>query len=144
MREPLLLAIEDSDTDFFVIELAVKEAPGPVKIIRAADGEQGLSYLRRQGEFQDAPRPDLVLLNWDLPKKNGGVVLSEMKAEEDLRSIPVVVFTSSERERKKALELGARDFVTKPSTLDGVIRAVHSICSRLTEGSGGLRDSVSA
>lgn len=131
MPERVLLAIEDSDADFFVIQLAVKESSYSVKLLRAEDGEQGLLFLRQEGKYSNAPRPDLVLLNWRLPRRDGGEVLSEIMATEHLRSIPVVVFTSSELERRKALALGAQDYITKPSSLDGIIGAVQSICSRL-------------
>ena len=133
MTERVLLAIEDSDADFFVIQLAVEESPYSVKLLRAEDGEQGLSFLRQEGKYRNAPRPDLVLLNWHLPRRDGGEVLSEILATEHLRSIPVVVFTSSELERNKALALGAEDYITKPSSLDGIIGAVQSICSRLED-----------
>jgi two-component system response regulator len=141
----VLLAIEDNDADFFVIQLAVKESPYAVKLLRPENGEQGLSFLRQEGKYCNAPRPDLVLLNWHLPRKDGGEVLSEILAIEHLRSIPVIVFTSSELERRKAMALGAQDYITKPSSLDGVIGAVHSICSRLESGSadGNRKSSAS-
>ena len=127
----MLLVVEDSDADFLIVELAVKESSVSVDLRRVTDGAQALRFLRQLDEYQNEPQPDLVLLNWNLPKRTGYEVLVEMRTAESLRSIPVVVFTSSARERDTALALGARDFVVKPSTLEGVIRAVQTICSHL-------------
>jgi CheY-like chemotaxis protein len=77
-------------------------------------------------------RPDLVLLNVNLPRKDGFEVLSEIQASDTLRSIPVIVFTSSAltKEKRKALALGAHDFITKPGSLAGLIDTLRSVCSQ--------------
>jgi len=139
MAARVILSIEDSDTEFYLVEIAVKKANVPIRLYRASDGEQGLAFLLKAGPYHEAPRPDLILLNLNLPRKNGFEVLADLQAIESLRSIPVVVFTSSSysMEKDKALALGAQDYVTKPSTLDGLIDVVSRICSRISSSSQG-------
>ena len=133
MSESVLLSVEDSDTEFYLIEMAVKRANLPIRLYRVGDGEQGLAFLKRSVPYQDAPRPDLIMLNLNLPKKNGFEVLADLQGIESLRSIPVIIFTSSSHpaEKDKALALGAQDYVVKPPTLDALVDAVKSICSRV-------------
>lgn len=127
----VVLAIEDNDADFLVMLVAKNELGGEIQLIRAMDGDEAFDFLHKEGAHRNAPTPDLILLNWNLPRRSGGQILLELKQSEDLRRIPVVVFTSAEREKERALELGATDFVVKPTTLDGFLEAVRSICSRL-------------
>jgi CheY-like chemotaxis protein len=112
--------------------MAVEEASVPVRICRVADGEEALRFLQRSNGHEDAPRPDLILLNVNLPKKDGFQVLVEVRATESIRSIPVVMFTSSSRdsERKKALALGAEDFISKPKSLNELIATLTTVCER--------------
>ncbi|MGA8029670.1 MAG: response regulator [Bryobacteraceae bacterium] len=133
MGESVLLSIEDSDTEFYLIEMAVKKANLPIRLHRVEDGEQGLAFLQRWAPYQDAPRPDLIMLNLNLPRKNGFEVLADLQGIESLRSIPVIVFTSSSHpaEKDRALALGAQDYVVKPPTLDALVDAVTTICSRV-------------
>jgi len=95
------------------------------------DGEQALSFLNRRGAFSNAPRPDLIFLDLNLPRKDGREVLAEIKANQDLRRIPVIVLTTSESDNdiKKAYELHANCYVKKPTDLDeylSVIKACES------------------
>lgn len=128
----VLLSVEDNDGEYYVIKMAVEESGIPVRVFRVSDGEQAIFFLEKSHGFELAPRPDLVMLNLNLPKKNGFQVLTEIRASELLRSIPVVMFTSSveTRERQHALALGAEDFVSKPQSLRGLIEAVRSVCVR--------------
>ena len=128
----VLLSIEDNDADYWVIKMALEERGVPVQVCRVLDGEQGLLFLQRTDGYEAAPRPHLILLDINLPKKNGLDVLAHIRSTESLRSIPVVMFTSSslEWERNKALALGAEDFISKPGTLDGLTAALSSVCSR--------------
>jgi len=123
--------------------LLVEDNPGDVVLTRealhscrvhnffhvAADGEQALAYLRREGPFRDAPRPDLILLDLHLPRLNGTEVLALIKADPDLKRIPVVILSSSSAEEDiaRAYDQHANCFITKPVDLDQFIRVVHSI-----------------
>lgn len=139
MRENVLLYVEDEDAAVFLLETALKEASIPVQLYRVSDGEQALAFLRKAGAYEKAPKPDLILLDLNLPRKTGFEVLSEVQREDDLRAISVIVFTSSSlpADRKKSLALGARRYITKPSSFDGFIEAVKEACSSFRNGSAG-------
>ncbi len=132
MASHVLLSVEDSDAEYYIIKIAVQEVDFPVQLWRVADGEKALWFLQKTHGYEIAPRPDLILLNLNLPKKDGFEVLAEIRAVEPLRSIPVIIFTSSSlaTERKRALALGAQDYISKPGTLDGLIDALRSVCNR--------------
>jgi len=91
------------------------------------DGVDALEFLRQDGEYADAPRPDLVLLDLNMPRKDGEDVLEAMQADESLRRIPVVVLTSSESEEDiaKSYELNANAYLTKPVDFDGFVEIVN-------------------
>lgn len=126
-----VLSIEDDDSVEYLLQMAFREVAGDFQMFRVSNGEQGLAFLRRAGQYEDAPKPELVLLNLNMPRISGSEVLVEMKKDEFLKDIPVVVFTSSDldRERAKCLALGARDYISKPSTFEGVLDAVRTACS---------------
>jgi DNA-binding response OmpR family regulator len=136
MNQRVLLYVEDEDAAVFLLETAIKEAAIDVALYRVADGEEALAFLRKTGEYREMPRPDMVLLDLNLPRKNGLEVLSEMRDSQELRSLPVVVFTSSSLaiDKRKSLALGAQDYITKPASFDGFVAAVKSACSHLTNG----------
>ena len=102
------------------------------------DGVEAMTYLRREGSFTEAPRPNLVLLDLNLPRKDGRQVLAEMKADPELRRIPVVVLTTSQAEQDilRSYDLHANCYITKPVDLDRFISVVRSIeeywCSVVT------------
>jgi CheY-like chemotaxis protein len=127
-----------------VIEvLLVEDDPGDVVLIREAfehnkvynalhvvsDGVQALDFLRRQGDYADAPRPDLVLLDLNLPRKDGRQVLAEVKEDAALRTIPVVVLTTSQAEEDiaRSYDLHANAYVSKPVDFDCFIEVVRQI-----------------
>ncbi len=93
------------------------------------DGVEALAFLRQEGEYGDAPRPDLLLLDLNMPRKGGQEVLEEMKGDESLRRIPVVVLTSSEAEEDiiESYDLHANAYLTKPVDFDGFVDIVSSI-----------------
>jgi CheY-like chemotaxis protein len=138
MGKPILLYVEDEDAAVFLLETALKEAHIRVELHRVSDGEQALAFLRHSGAYKKAPKPDLILLDLNLPRKNGLEVLAEMNDSDCLRDIPTIIFTSSalQSDKKKSLALGAKQFITKPATFDGFIEAVKTACSRLPSGSG--------
>jgi CheY-like chemotaxis protein len=138
MAQRVLLYVEDDDAAFLTMQLALREFQAAIELHRAADGEQALAFVRKKAPHEDAPRPDLILLDLNLPKKSGIEVLAELKGDESLRSIPVVMFSSSPRaiDRDRSLELGAEKYLMKPSSFERFVEAVKRACS-LPEGEPG-------
>jgi chemotaxis family two-component system response regulator Rcp1 len=132
MARRVLLSVEDNDADYYIIRMAVRETRFAITMCRVSDGDQALAFLRKCKGYETSPRPDLILLDLNLPKKNGLEVLFEFRASESLRSIPVIMLTSSTLaiDRDSALALGAQDFISKPGTLDGLVNVVSSVCGR--------------
>src|SRR5438552_4072790 len=116
MREVDILLVDDNVGDVLLTKEALKGVKLHNTVNVAKDGVEAMEFLRRQGEFADAPRPDLVLLDLNMPRKNGCEVLAEMKGDPDLRLIPVVVLTSSDADADilNAYHLHANCYVTKP------------------------------
>jgi two-component system, chemotaxis family, response regulator Rcp1 len=132
----VLLSVEDDDAEYHIIKMAVEKCGIPIQVCRVADGEEALLFLQKTRGYELAPRPDLILLNLNLPKRDGFEVLTDIRDTDALRSIPVIIFTSSSltSERQKALDLGAADFISKPGTLDGLLETIRSVCFQfLTE-----------
>ncbi len=131
MGDPVMLSVEDNDADYYLIKMAVRETGLAIEMCRVSDGEQALAFLRRSPGHELSPRPDLILLDLNLPRKTGLEVLSDIRGSDSLRSIPVVVFTSSSLaiDKKTALALGAHDYRRKPGSLDAMAEAVSSVCS---------------
>ncbi|HUE77100.1 MAG TPA: response regulator [Longimicrobiales bacterium] len=132
-REPTspaeILLVEDNPADVRLTREALREAKVRSNLHVASDGVEALALLRKEGAYADAPRPDLILLDLNLPKKDGREVLKEIKGDRSLRSIPVVILTSSQAERDivRAYELHANCYVTKPVELAQFIHVVQSI-----------------
>lgn len=124
-----ILLIEDNPADVLLTREAFRESRYLPKISVAEDGEVALRYLRRQGRYADASRPDLILLDLNLPKKDGRELLAELKADPYLRQIPVIVLTTSEAEQdiERAYELHANCYLTKPFDINEFVRKVRSI-----------------
>ena len=124
-----LLLIEDNEGDIFLTTQAFKSAKVSNNLSVVRDGEEAMEYLNRQGKYSSATRPDLVLLDLNLPKIDGRQVLGNMKADPELRSIPVVVLTSSQAEKDvaKAYDLQANAYVVKPVDFENLGRIVSSI-----------------
>ena len=128
-RRVRVLLVEDSRTQAALIA-AILESYEVLDLIRVLeDGEQALAYLRREGAHADAERPDLVLLDLHLPKKDGIEVLREVKADPDLRQIPVVMLTSSDRQDDVAscYAAGASSYITKPVDVEGMERVLKLV-----------------
>lgn len=128
--EPInILLVEDNPGDVRLTVEALREGKVHNHLSVARDGVEALAFLRRQGEFADAPRPDVILLDLNLPKKDGREVLAEIKADERLRRIPVVVLTTSKAEEDilRSYALHANCYVTKPVDLEQFITVVRSI-----------------
>jgi len=124
-----ILLVEDSPDDACLTVDALREGRVRNNITLIEDGVSALAFLRREGRYASAPRPDLILLDLNLPRKNGREVLAEVKHDPDLRRIPVVVMTSwdDEKDIVAAYNLHVNCYVTKPVVLDQFIRVVKSI-----------------
>ncbi len=143
-----LLMVEDNPGDVDLAREALAEAQSFCleNLHVATDGEEAMRYVRRSGEYANAPRPDLILLDLNLPRKDGREVLAELKADPDLRSIPVVVLTSSDAQDDVARSylLHANCYVKKPGELDlflDIVRGIEQFwlsVAQLPEGRCGL------
>lgn len=131
-RRMVILVVEDDPYDFELVERSVKslEKSGVRHELHwAKNGEEALRFLFRQGEYAAAPRPNLILLDWRLPRKSGAQVLAEIKKDEKLRKIPVVVLTVStdEEDMVRAYDSGAAGFLTKPTSRDDFDRLLATV-----------------
>ena len=126
-----VLLVEDSAGDVRLTREALKDAKVHVNLHIASDGIEAMAFLNREGTHQNNPRPDLILLDLNLPKKDGREVLQEIKGNLTLKSIPVVILTTSESEADilRSYLLHANCYITKPVDLDGFLKVVKSIDS---------------
>ncbi len=121
--------MDDNPADARLTLEAFRESKVPSRLNVVSDGAEAIAYLRRQGSHASPRLPHLILLDLNLPKKDGFEVLAEIKGDEGLKKIPVVVFTTSaaEGDIKRAYECHANSYVTKPVELDRFLRVVHTI-----------------
>jgi two-component system, chemotaxis family, response regulator Rcp1 len=126
-----VLLVEDSPGDVRLTKEAFKDAKVHINLHVASDGAKAMAFLKREGEHSNAPRPDLILLDLNLPRKDGREVLAEIKESPTLKSIPVVVLTtsSSEADILRSYQLHANCYITKPVGLEGFLTVVKSIDS---------------
>jgi chemotaxis family two-component system response regulator Rcp1 len=124
-----ILLVEDSESDIVLTQEVLKEAKVVNHLLVARDGEEALRRVRREGDFGDEPRPQLILLDLNLPRKDGREVLRELKEDPDLRRIPVVVLTTSAEERDivAAYDQHVNAYITKPVDIDQFVSVVKSI-----------------
>jgi two-component system, chemotaxis family, response regulator Rcp1 len=124
-----ILLVEDNPVDVMVAEDALTEAKMSNKVHVAEDGEEALDFLHRRGKYVDAPRPDLILLDLNLPKKSGTDVLAEIKQDPNLLDIPVVILTTSEADKDvlTSYSLHANCFITKPVDMKQFTEVIKSI-----------------
>jgi chemotaxis family two-component system response regulator Rcp1 len=128
--QPLeILLVEDNPADVRLTREALNELKQDSRLNVARDGEEALQYLRREGTFSAAPRPDIVILDLNLPRKDGRELLAEIKSDHDLRQLPVVVLTTSRAEQDilRTYDLHANCYVIKPASLEEFIRAIQTI-----------------
>lgn len=129
-NEPVhVLLVEDNLGDVRLTEEALRSARTPHTLHVVRDGVEALAFLRREPPYSRAPRPGIVLLDLNLPRKDGREVLSEMKSDELLRSIPVVVLTSSQADTdiQRSYRLHANGYVTKPADFEQFLEAMRTI-----------------
>ncbi len=124
-----ILLVEDDPGDVLITREAFAENKVRNELSVVSDGETALSFLRREGAFADAPRPDLILLDLNLPRKSGHEVLAEIKSDEHLQRIPVVVLTTSDAEEDilRSYHLHANAYVTKPVDFNRFLTVVRQI-----------------
>jgi two-component system, chemotaxis family, response regulator Rcp1 len=124
-----VLVVEDNPDDVAIVKRAMRKSEVKCELSFARDGQEALDFLYRNGEFEDATRPDLILLDLNLPKIDGLDVLSRIKQDEKLRRIPVIVLTISEHEQDmiKAYDSGASSYMTKPVDSKDFERLINTV-----------------
>ena len=132
-----ILLVEDNPGDVNLTRIALADSSGgthrdrtiEVNLSVVADGVEAMNFLHHQGEYHQSVRPDLILLDWNLPRKDGREVLAEIKADERLQRIPVIVLTTSQAEEDiiKAYNLHANCYITKPVDFHQFMQIVQSI-----------------
>lgn len=127
----VILMADDDDDDFMLTEKALKESKLINTLCRVRDGEELLEYLRGEGQYKDTlcERPGVILLDLNMPRKDGREALQEIKGDPNLRDIPIVVFTTSKAEEDvyKSYKLGVNSFITKPVTFDNLIQVMQTL-----------------
>ncbi len=136
-----LLLVEDNESDIRLTQIALQQAKLKNRLHFVRDGEQALLFLRREGQFVDAPRPDLVLLDLNLPKVSGSEVLREIRADKKLKEIPVVVLSTSDANQDiyRSYELHANCYITKPVDLKkftGVVETIEELWAKTANSPG--------
>jgi CheY-like chemotaxis protein len=124
-----VLVVEDDANDVTIIRRAMLKSDVKCELSFAEDGEEALAFLYRKGKFEDAPRPDLILLDLRLPGRDGLEVLAEIKQDDKLRRIPVIVLTGSTREEDmvRAYDSGAASYMTKPVDSKDFERLIQTV-----------------
>lgn len=123
-----ILLVEDNPGDVRLAQEALRDSKIPSRLNVVSDGEEAMAFLRQQGRYQGCPRPQLILLDLNLPRKDGCEVLAEIKEDPLLRRIPVLVLTTSRagQDVTRAYDLHANCYIAKPLDLDQYIAVVHS------------------
>ncbi len=126
---PEVLLVDDNPADIALVQEALAQTKRQSKISSVADGEQAVAFLFRRGSYANQVRPNLVILDLNLPKKDGRAVLKEVKSDADLRKIPVIIFSSSQAndDIAKSYQLGANCYVSKPVNLKSYFATLQSI-----------------
>lgn len=124
-----ILLVEDNPGDIDLIKEALEDAGVTNKLNVVRDGQEALAYLRKEGSYAKAKRPGIILLDLNLPRKDGREVLKEVKADANLRSIPVIVLTTSgdEEDIARAYDLRANCYITKPMDFEQFMRVIRSM-----------------
>ncbi len=125
----IILLIEDNRGDIRLIQEALKSTSAPCQVFTVRDGVEAMNYLRQEGEYQDSVCPDLILLDLNLPKKDGREVLAEIKADPALQHIPIIVLTTSRNEEDifKSYDLHVNCYISKSRNLAQLFRIVRGI-----------------
>lgn len=129
MRTFSILLVEDHPADVLLTRKALERVPTPTEMHVAIDGIDAMQFLRKEGRHTQAPRPDLILLDLNMPRRDGRAVLRELKSDDSLRIIPVIVLTTSSASHdiKLAYSLHANGYVVKPVAFDDFVSALLAI-----------------
>jgi chemotaxis family two-component system response regulator Rcp1 len=129
MRSFNILLVEDNPADVVLAVEAMKESPISHSLSVVSDGHKAIAYMLHQGKYADVQRPDIVILDLNLPKKNGFQVLKEIKENPHLRCIPVIIMTTSsdQNDIRQACELKANSYIVKPLNFERFAKVIHSI-----------------
>lgn len=129
LRTPDVLLIEDNEADADLVKEAIAEGPISIRLHVVRDGEEAMAFLKRAGYFADTPRPELIILDLNLPKKDGREVLREVKEDPKLCSIPIVVLTTSaaHEDIENAYRLHANCYLIKPVDFDSFMKIVSQL-----------------
>ena len=124
-----ILLVEDNPGDVRLTKEGLRDGKFVVDLHVANDGVEAMEFLRKEGKYEDAPRPDLILLDLNMPRKDGRETLEEIKSDENLKLIPVVILTTSNSESDilKSYGLHANSYITKPVDLDQFIHVIQAI-----------------
>ncbi|CAD5976095.1 Response regulator rcp1 [Planktothrix tepida] len=128
-KSKMIFLVEDNKADIRLIQEALKDSQLPHEVVTVRNGVDAMAYLRQEGEYVDAPRPDLILLDLNLPRKDGREVLAEIKADPSLKRIPVVVLTTSHNEEDihHSYNLHVNCYITKSRNLSQLFTIVRGI-----------------
>ncbi|MFI5296354.1 MAG: response regulator [Thermodesulfovibrionales bacterium] len=124
-----ILYVEDSEDNVLILKQCLKTAKVCNELHVVLDGSEAIEFLKRKSDYKDAHRPDLILLDWNLPKMSGHEVLSVIKSDPDLKTIPVIVFSDSQADKDitEAYSLHANSFITKPVNFEKFSQAIRSL-----------------
>lgn len=124
-----ILLLEDEPSDAYLVKMALKEGKVLAHLHHVVDGREGLDFLNKTEKYADAPRPDLIFLDLNMPRMNGREFLIAIKADERFNGIPVVVLTTSDYEKDviRSYQLGAASYITKPMDMPQFIKAIQQI-----------------
>lgn len=124
-----ILLLEDEPSDAYLVKMALKEGKVLAHLHHVVDGREGLDFLNKTEKYADAPRPDLIFLDLNMPRMNGSEFLTAIKADDRFSGIPVVVLTTSDYEKDVicSYQLGAAGYITKPMDMPQFIKAIQQI-----------------
>jgi len=140
IEDCVILYLEDDDPTAYLFQIALQEAGFSPRLVRVSDQNQATAFLYQMGIYSDARKPDLIILDLNLPMGNGLEVLAEVKGSPNFSEIPTYVFTSSHnpRDHAMAISLGANGYLSKGNSLSDFVTAAKTVCECLTNGSGQM------
>lgn len=124
-----ILLVEDSPSDALLTKEAFREAKVPVSLHSLRNGQEAMAFLRKKGDYQNSPRPHLILLDWKLPGRDGCEIISDIKSDSDLQTIPVIVLSTSTQDQDilNAYRLRANCYMSKPLDFEAFKKVIHRL-----------------
>ncbi len=128
-QDKIILLVEDSKADIRLVQEVLKTSTVPHQLMIVRNGMDAMAYLRKEGEFSESPRPNLIILDLNLPRKDGREVLAEIKSDPDLKRIPVIVLTTSSNDEdiQESYDLYVNCYITKSRNLKDLFKLVKGI-----------------